>query len=102
MSGAGDLIEDLLAMVRAEFPQCTDAQADSMDERIRALWGGQRLHIAKHRHRKPGRAAKDPAALQRAYADALGTASNEEVIRRHGISRATLYRLVKKGPPGAA
>lgn len=99
MSDEGDLIEDLLAMVRAEFPQCTDSQADRMDERIRELWGGQRLHIAKHKHRKPGRVAKDPQVLQRAYADAIGPEPTAEVTRRHGISRSTLYRLVKKGPP---
>jgi DNA invertase Pin-like site-specific DNA recombinase len=94
-----DIIEDLLAMVRAEFPQCTDQQADRMDERIRSLWGGQRTHIAKNKHRKPGRAAKPPEVLQRAYADALGPAPTSEVTRRNGVSRATLYRLLKKGPP---
>lgn len=97
-----DLIETLLAMVRAEFPQCTDAQAEHIDERIRATWGGQRLHIAKTRARKPGNQAKPPEVLQRAYADALGAESTTVITRRHGISRATLYRLLKKGPPEGA
>ena len=94
-----DLIQHLLAMVRAEFPQCTDSQAEHIDDRIRAAWGGQRVHIAKHRHRRAGNPAKPPELLQRAYTDALGNEPNEVITRRHGISRATLYRLVKKGPP---
>lgn len=96
-----DIIEDLLAMVRAEFPQCTDQQAASMDERVRAMWGGQRIHIAKNKHRRAGRGAHAPEVLQSAYTDALGPAPTAEVTRRNGISRATLYRLLKKGPPGA-
>jgi hypothetical protein len=95
-----DLIEYLLAMVRAEFPQCTDGQADHIDERVRAVWGGQRVHIAKHLRRKRGRPPTAPEVLQRAYADALGTEPTHSITSRHGISRATLYRLVKKGPPG--
>lgn len=94
-----DLIEDLLAMVRAEFPACTTEITNHLDERIRALWGGQRVHIAKTAHRKPGRHAKAPEVLQRAYIDALGPEPTEVVTRRHGISRSALYRLMKKGPP---
>ena len=32
--------------------------------------------------------------------DALGTEPTQVITSRHGISRATLYRLMKKGPPG--
>lgn len=97
-----DVIQFLLAMVRAEFPACTDRQAEHMDERTRAVWGGQRVHIAKARHRRAGNQAKPPDVLQRAYADAMGAEPNDVITRRHGISRATLYRLVKKGPPDGA
>lgn len=95
-----DLIQTFLAMVRAEFPQCTEQQANHLDERIRAVWGGQRVHIAKARHRKAGNQAKLPEVLQRAYSDALGPEPTQVITSRHGISRATLYRLMKKGPPG--
>lgn len=100
MTTEPDLIQTLLAMVRAEFPSCTDRQAASMDERIRALWGGQRVHIAKASHRRPGNQAKPADTLQRAYTDALGPEPTVVITTRHGISRATLYRLMKKGPPG--
>lgn len=90
----------LLAMVRAEFPKATD-KIDRLDERIRAMWGGQRMRIPITKEGRPGRLAKPAEVLQRAYSDALGADSNEVITRRHGISRATLYRLMKKGPPGA-
>jgi transcriptional regulator of acetoin/glycerol metabolism len=102
VSAEPDIIETLLAMVRAEFPQCTESQAQHLDERIRAQWGGQRLHIAKTRHRKPGNQAKPAETLQRAYTDALGSEPTKVITTRHGISRATLYRLMKKGPPDTA
>lgn len=97
-----DLIQTLLAMVRAEFPQCTDDQAAQLDARTRAVWGGQRVHIPKNSHRRAGNQAKPPETLQRAYTDALGAEPTEVITTRHGISRATLYRLMKKGPPVGA
>lgn len=67
--------------------------AQAIERRIRALYGGLRVRIPK---RKKQLTQEQRA---RAYADGLGPMPTGEVLRKHGISRSTLYRLMKTGPP---
>jgi transcriptional regulator of acetoin/glycerol metabolism len=69
----------------------TDAQAQLVEASVRANLGGLRVCIPKRK--------KHPTAEQRKAIlhDVLDlSVSDEEIIRRHGISRSTMYRLLKK------
>jgi len=94
------LLNVFMAMVRAEIPQATGEQVTSLVRRSCAEWGGERLHWPKDMSGKPGRPSKAPEVLRQAYADGLGAEPTAEITSRHGISRRTLYRLMKRGPPG--
>lgn len=91
----GDIVEFLLAMVRAEFPQCTDAQAIALDERARAVWGGERVRVRKTTGRAAGRRPLTDEQRQQVITDGMSSAPTEDVLRKHGISRASLYRMLK-------
>ncbi len=95
------LLDVFMGMVRAEIPQATQEQVQSLVRRSCAQWGGERLHWPKDTSGKPGRPSKAPEVLRQAYADALGSEPTETITNRHGISRRTLYRLMKRGPPGS-
>lgn len=71
-----------------------DAEAARLIEaQIRADYGGLRVRIPKRK--------KHPTQHERsaAFADGLSDMSTDEVTAKHGISRATLYRLMKSGKP---
>lgn len=84
-----DIVEVILRAAQAEG---LDAEAARMIEAmVRADYGGLRVRIPKKR--------KHPSAQERerAFADGLSGMPTEEVTAKHGISRATLYRLMKTG-----
>lgn len=65
--------------------------ARQVEAQVRTEYGGLRVRIPKRK--------KHPSERQRAKAfeDGLSGMSTEEVTAKHGISRATLYRLMKTG-----
>lgn len=67
------------------------AAAHEIENRIRAQYGGLRVRIPKRK--------KHPTAQQRQeiFADGLSDMSTSQVTEKHGIDRATLYRLMKRG-----
>ena len=66
--------------------------APEADRQIRQQVGGQDAgYVAKKKR-------PSPQQLEQAYREGLSSAPTHEVTRRHGISRATLYRLMKRGP----
>lgn len=82
-----DIVEVILRAAQAEG---LDADAARLIEaKVRLEFGGLRVRIPKKR--------KHPNARQReeAFSDGLTGMSTEEVTAKHGISRATLYRLMK-------
>lgn len=70
------------------------AAAHEIELRIRAQYGGMRVRIPKRK--------KHPTRQERALvvADGVTNMSNEEIMGKHGISRATLYRMMKRGTSG--
>lgn len=84
-----DIVEVILRACQAEG---LDADvAHLIEARIRAEYGGLRVRIPKRK--------KHPTAAERALAFADGTTAmpTEEVTAKHKISRASLYRLMKRG-----
>lgn len=67
------------------------AAAHEIENRIRAEYGGLRVRIPKRK--------KHPTSMERelVIADGVTNMSEQEITAKHGISRATLYRLMKRG-----
>lgn len=86
-----DLLLVVIQRVRAMVPQLTDAQAQQVEADTRAELGGLRVRIPKR--------GKHPTAEKRKviFQEAMGTATDAEITERHGIHRATLYRMLKRG-----
>jgi transcriptional regulator of acetoin/glycerol metabolism len=85
-----DIVEVILLACQASG---LDADAAHLIEaRIRADYGGLRVRIPKRKKHM------SDTERERAYQDSLSNMSDAEVCSKHGISRATLYRMVKKGP----
>lgn len=58
--------------------------SDEILSRLMTRWGGDRLHVP----------ACDRAARDEAIRADFNGRNHDEVCRRHGISRRTLYRLI--------
>lgn len=90
----------VVASVLGDSRTFTEEAAMQIEQQIRNEYGGEEAgFIAKTSDHKVGRPATDPAKHAAIYADAITNKPTEEILQCHGISRATLYRLVKKGPP---
>ena len=87
-----DIVLVVLQRVRAINPALTEEQALLVEATVRAEFGGLRVRIPKRK--------KHPSPEQRkaSAAEAIGSAATDaELTQRHGISRATLYRHIKRG-----
>lgn len=89
-----DLLQLVLDQVRVHAPQVPAETLVQIECIVRAQHGGVRARIAKRRPHltEPER--------QRLHADVLGSASDAELAERYRISRATLYRHLKRGGGG--
>lgn len=87
-----DIVQLVLQRVKASTPELSDETMARVRAELLAEYGGQRVRIPKR--------AKDLQGQKReaAYRDGLTGAPTEEVVTKHGISRRTLYRLMKTGP----
>jgi Mor family transcriptional regulator len=89
-----DILDFVLHEVMRQHPSYTETQARVLLPQLHEMLGGDSYYIAK---RAPAIQAEQRQAL---FRDALGPSSNRELQERHGVSRATLYRLMKKPPEG--
>jgi DNA invertase Pin-like site-specific DNA recombinase len=85
-----DIVELILKLAQAEGLSA-DA-AHQIEQAVRADHGGERVRIPKRKKHMT------PEQRQQAYADGLTNLPTEAVTDKHGISRRTLYRLLKTGP----
>jgi DNA invertase Pin-like site-specific DNA recombinase len=60
-----------------------------VEEKIRAQYGGLRVRIPKRKKHATSE------ARDQVYSDGLTTMTTGEITQKHGISRATLYRVMK-------
>jgi len=86
-----DLVRELLELVHRANPAITAEQLSQIEQEFRERFGGMRTRIAKRK--------KHPNTEQRArvFAQALTDAPTSEIVESNGISRATLYRYLKRG-----
>lgn len=86
-----DILLAVIQRVRLLLPDLTDAQAQLVEASARADLGGLRARVPKRK--------KHPTAEQRLaiVQDALKPEiTDAEIAERHGIHRATLYRMFKR------
>lgn len=86
-----DVIAYTLQVARALLPAISDAQAKQIEDDVKGKYGGRRFYIPK--------GAKRLTPQQRAalYKDGLTATPTEAIVEKHGVSRATIYRLMKDG-----
>jgi len=86
-----DIIEVIMRACQAEGLDA--GVAHIIESRIRETYGGMRVRIPKRAKHVRG------TTREQILADGLTDMTNEEVTDKYGISRATLYRLMKRGAP---
>jgi hypothetical protein len=94
-----DIIRVVIERMCSLYPSYPAELAHAVELQVRAEWGGRALGtVRKTVTGRPGRPPIDATVRQRAYAEILTAEPTEAILRRHGISRASLYRLMKRGP----
>lgn len=81
----------MLARVVAMAPGFSAALALQIEQQLRAEYGGLRVRIPKR-----GK-YRTPEQRRETFEDGLTAMPNADIIVKHKISRATLYRDMKKG-----
>ena len=102
---AGDEDPDIvIAMIREVLDLglgLTTEQAANIERRLKARYGDRRIRVKKKLQlseaRSNGVGLPDSVRAQ-VYRDGLTNMSNEEITRKHGVSRATIYRWMKSPP----
>jgi len=102
MSRSTDVIRWVIDRMMAHEDSITQELALTVEREARAEWGGQRVdYIAKtcaadvdRRRALQGRTA--PATERAVVAAYVADQPIEAIARKHGISRATIYRMVKR------
>lgn len=84
-----DIVTVILQRVAKVMPGMSDELVHQVEDEVRREYGGQRWFVPKRR--------KHLTKEQRnkVFKDGLSSMPTEEVIRKHQISKRTLYRLMK-------
>lgn len=94
-------LRSALAAARQKHPSLTEEASEEALQQILAALGGEQVIMPKTTQGRAGRPSIPHQVQEAAFKDVLGTDSTATITARHGISRATLYRLMKRGPGGA-
>lgn len=94
-----DIIRWVIDRMLAHDDSITQELAATVEREARAEWSGQRIdYIARHCDRKAARKPLSEAAQRAVYEAGLAATPTDQIVNEHGISRTTLYRLMKRGP----
>lgn len=83
-----------------ELVPLTPEQQAQIECRLKDRFGDQVVRV--HKRKRLQLVDEDQARRAAVYQDGLSTMSNQEIVAKHGISRATLYRWMKQGPPNSS
>ena len=86
-----DVVAYTLQMVIAMAPSFSAALAKQIEERVKAEYGGRRLFVPK------GAKRLTLEQRQAVFQDGLTSMDNDEIGKKHNISRRTIYRVMKDG-----
>jgi hypothetical protein len=97
-----DVIWRTLELAMRACPALSIESARVVELAVRGEFGGERLWIQKqpcHPERRNGPPPMPAEKAREVLRDAMAepNTSTAELTRRHGVSRASLYRLLKKG-----
>lgn len=96
-----DIIRWVIDCMLAHDDSISQDLAATVEREARAEWAGQRIdYIARHSDRKTARKPLSEDAQRAVYQAGLAAIPADQIISEHGISRTTLYRLMKRGPSG--
>jgi len=87
-----DVVREILRQVALAAPELGPDVIKKVEVEVREEFGGRRWFIAKGKQKR-----LNPEERRRAFVDGLSQMPTEEVAQKHGIDRATLYRLMKRG-----
>lgn len=86
-----DLVEFILQCAAAAVPELNAELQEKIADQVKKRVGGRRYFIGKTSKNKR-------LELRRqVYQDGLTNLETDEIVKRRGISRATLYRVMKRG-----
>ncbi|CAH1387036.1 hypothetical protein [Candidatus Nitrotoga sp. M5] len=86
-----DIVSAILQRVVNVAPGFDGVLAQQVEQQVRAEYGGRRFFVHKRAPRMT------PRQRHAAFADGLSDMSTTELTKKHKISRATVYRLMKSG-----
>ena len=86
-----DIVALVLQKVIAMSPGFSEALARQIEQEIKETHGGQRLFVPK------GAKRLTPEQRQAVFQDGLTSMDNDEIGKKHNISRRTIYRVMKEG-----
>ncbi len=94
-----DIIRWVIERMLAHDDSISQELALLVEREARAEWGGKSIeYVPKSCDRKSARRPLSPEVERVVYEHGLSGAPTEELLEQHGVSRATLYRLMKRGP----
>jgi hypothetical protein len=96
-----DVIWRTLELAMQSCPSLSHETARAIESAARAEFCGTRVWIAEqafHPERSAGRKPVPREVADALYRDAMSNVSTADLVKRHGVSRATIYRLMKRGP----
>ena len=102
MSGGRDVIRWVIDWMMTNEDAITEELALRCEREARAQWGGQRIDYIPKTCAADRKAARRPLsadAARAAYHAGISNTPTDQVLQDTGISRSTLYRLLKKGAP---
>lgn len=88
-----DIVLVILRRCMVVSPEFSQDMAKAVEREMREKYGGQRVFVPKGAQKR-----LSPEERDAAYRAGLTNQPSPEIQSSHGISRATLYRLMKKGP----
>ena len=91
------IVQEVLRQVIAMAPGFSEALARQIEASVKAEHGGRRVFVPNGAQNR-----LSPEQKQAAYKDGLSSMPTPEIQAKHKISRASLYRLMKRGPGGPA
>lgn len=86
-----DIVSLVLQKVMTLAPGFSQTLASQIEQEIKASHGGHRHFVPK------GLKRTTPRQRQAIYADGLTDLTDKAIADKHGVSRSTLYRVMKDG-----
>jgi len=86
-----DIVTVILQRVAEVMPEMSEELVHQVEADVRRKYGGQRLFVLKR-----GRKMTNEQRSQ-VFKDGLSDMPTDEIIKKHKISKRSLYRLMKTG-----